>query len=74
MNTFGLLPLQESMVQRGAGKHNQFQLYITVLMVDYRILKSLSILTAVVPPMIKYIVDQLLNCFRQETMRMLAIH
>jgi riboflavin transporter FmnP len=50
MNTFVLLPLQESMVQRSTGKHDQWQGYMTILVVNYGIIKSISILTAVILP------------------------
>jgi hypothetical protein len=48
MNAFVLLPLQESMAQRGAGKHDQWRGYMTVLVVNHEIMKSISILTAVI--------------------------
>jgi len=73
MNTFVLLPLQESMVQRGAGKHDQGQGYMTVLVVDHGIIKSISIRTVVRGPIIKFDVDTPRDCFRQEVQRMLAI-
>jgi hypothetical protein len=34
MNTFVLLPRQESMAQRGAGKNDQWQGYMTVFVVN----------------------------------------
>jgi len=73
MNTFVLLPLQESMVQRGAGKHNQWRGYMTVLVVNHGIIKSISILTAVIRPMIKFDVDKPRDCFHQEVKWTLAI-
>jgi len=73
MNTLVLLPLQESMVQRGAGKHDQWRGYMTILVVNHGIIKSISILTAVIPPMIKFDVYQLRDCFRQEVKWTLAI-
>jgi len=57
MNAFVLLPLQECMAQRGAGKHDQWQEYMTVLVVNHGIIKSISILTAVIRPMIQFDVD-----------------
>jgi hypothetical protein len=57
MNAFVLLPLLESMVQRGAGKHNQWRGYMIVLVVNRGIIKSISILPAVIRPMIKLDVD-----------------
>jgi hypothetical protein len=73
MNTFVLLPLQESMTQSGAGKHDQWRGYMTVLVVNHGIIKSISILTAVIRPMIKFDVDKLRDCFRQEVKWTLAI-
>jgi len=73
MNAFVLLPLQESMAQRGAGKHDQWRGYMTVLIVNHGIIKSISILTAVIRPMIKCDVDKLRDCFRKEAMWTLAI-
>jgi hypothetical protein len=67
MNTFVLLPLQESMAQGSPGKHDQWRGYITVLVVEHGTIKSISILTAVICPMIK------LDCFRQEVKWTLAI-
>jgi hypothetical protein len=73
MNTFELVPLQESMAQRGAGKHNQWRGYMTILVVNHGIIKSISILTMVIRPMITFDVDQLGDCFCQEVKWMLAI-
>ena len=50
MNTLVLLPLQESMVQCGAGKHDQWRGYMTVLVINYGIMKPVSIHTAVIRP------------------------
>jgi len=72
-NTFVLLPLQESMAQRGAGNHHQSQGYMTVLVVNRGIMKSISILTAVIRRMIKFDVDEPRYCFCQEVKWMLAI-
>jgi len=66
MNTFVLLPLQESMARRGAGKHDQWRGYMTVLVVNHGIIKSISILTTVIGPMIKFDLDKLHDCFRKE--------
>jgi hypothetical protein len=73
MNPFLLLPLQESMAQRGAGKHDQWRGYMTVLVVNHGIEKSISILTAVIRLMIKFDVAKPRDCFRQEVKWMLAI-
>jgi len=61
------------MVQRGAGKHDQWRGYMTVLVVIHGIIKSISILTAVIRPMIEYDVDKPRDCFRQEVKWTLAI-
>jgi hypothetical protein len=67
------LPLQESMAQRGAGKHDQWRGYMTVLVVNHEIIKSISILTAVIRPMIKFDIDKPQDCFCQEVQWTLAI-
>ena len=53
------------MAQRAASKHDQWRVYMTVLMVNHAIIKSMSILTAVIRPMIKFDVDKPRDCFRQ---------
>src|SRR5882757_8140306 len=73
MNTFVLLPLQQSMAQRGACKHDQWQGYMTVLVVNHPIIESISILTAVIRLMIKFDVDKPQDCCRQEVKWTLAI-
>ena len=73
MNTFVLLPLLESMGQCGAGKHDQWRGYMTVLVVNHGIIKSLSILTVVILPMIKFDGDKLRDCLHQEAKWTLAI-
>ena len=57
MNTFVRLPLQESIAQCAACKHDQRRGYMTVLVVNHGILKSISLLTAHICPMIKFGVD-----------------
>ena len=59
MNTFVLMLLQESMVQRGASKYDQRRWYMTVLVVNHGIIQSISILTAVICTMMKFDVE---NC------------
>ena len=66
MNTFVLLPLQESMAQHGAGKHDQWRGDMTILVVNHGFIKCISILTVVIRPMTKFDVDKLRDCFRQE--------
>jgi hypothetical protein len=61
------------MLQRGAGKHDQWRGYMTILVVNHEIIKSISILTAVIRPMIKFDVDKPRDCFRQATKCTLAI-
>jgi len=73
MNTFVLLPLQESIAQRSAGKHDQWRGYMTVLVVSNGSIESISILTAVIRTMIKFFVDTLRDCFRQDVKCTLAI-
>jgi hypothetical protein len=61
------------MAQRGAGKHDQWGGYMTVLVVNHGITKSISILTAVIRPMMIFDVDNPRDFFRQEVKWMLAI-
>ena len=73
MNTFVLLPPQESMAQPSAGKHDQWRGYMTILVVNHGIIKSIRILTAVIRLMIKFDVNEPRDCFHQEVKCMLAI-
>jgi hypothetical protein len=73
MNTLVLLPLQESIAQCVAGKHDQWQGYMTVLVVNHRIIKSIDILTVVICPMVKFDAEKLRDYFCQEVKWMLAI-
>jgi hypothetical protein len=73
MNTFVLSPLQQSMAQRGAGKYDQWRWYMTVLAFNHGIIKSISIHTAVIRPMIKFDVEKHRDCFHQEVKWTLAI-
>jgi hypothetical protein len=66
MNIVVLLPLQESTAQSGAGKHDQWRGYMTVLGVNHGLIKSISIVTAVIRPVTKFDVDTLWDCFHQE--------
>jgi hypothetical protein len=61
------------MAQRGACKHDQWQGYMTVLVVKHGIIKSISILTEVIRPMIKFDVDKPRDCLREEVKWTLAI-
>jgi len=74
MNTFVLLPLQKSMAQRDACKHDQWPGYTTVLVVNHGIIESISILTADSRPMINFDVDKPQDCLCQEVKWKLAIH
>jgi hypothetical protein len=73
MNAFVLLPLQESIGQRGAGKHDQWRGYTTLLVVNYGMKKCITILTAVVRTMVQCEVDKPRDCFRKEVNWTLAI-
>jgi len=73
MNAFVLFPLQESNAQGSAGKHDQWRGYMTVLDVNHRIIKSFTIITVVIRPVIKFDVDKLWDGFRQEVKWMLGI-
>jgi len=73
MNTVVFLSLQERMVQRSTGKHDQWRGYMTVLVVNHGIIKSISILTTVICPMKIFDLDKLWDCFWQEVTWMLAI-
>jgi len=61
------------MAQCSAGKHDQWRGYMPVLVVNRGIIKSISILTAIIRPMIKFDVDKPRDCFRQEVKWTLAI-
>jgi hypothetical protein len=73
MNTCILLPVQESRVQRGAGKHDWWRGYMTLLVVNHGIIKSIPILTTVIHQMTTFDVDKPWDCFSQEVKWMLAI-
>jgi hypothetical protein len=73
MFTFVLLPLQESTAQRCAGKYDQWGGYMTILVVNHGIVKSISIPSAVICLMIKFDVDKPWDCFGQKVKWMLAI-
>jgi hypothetical protein len=74
MNTFVLLLLQEWMGQCGAGKHDQWRGYMTILVINDETIKSISILTVVIRLIIKFDVDNPRECSRLEVKWMLAIH
>jgi hypothetical protein len=70
---FVLLPLPEGLAQRGASYHEQLRGYMTVLVVNHGIIKTISILTTVIRPIIKFDVDEPSDYFRQEVKWQLAI-
>jgi len=62
------------MAQCGAGEHEQWQGYITVLVINHAIIESISILsTAVICLTMKFDEDKLQDCFRQEVKCTLAL-
>jgi len=61
------------MAQCGAGKHDQWRGYMTVLVVNDGIAKSISIHTVVIRPMIKFEVDKPWEYFQHEGKWTLAI-
>jgi len=73
MNAFVLMPLQESMAQHGAGKHDLWRGYMTVFVVNNGIMKSISILTAVIRLMINFDAHTPWDCSCQEVKWTLAI-
>jgi len=73
MNTFVLLTLQESMWHCGACKHDQWRGYMTIHVVNHGIIKSISILTEVIRPMIKPEVDKPQDYFCQDVQWTLEI-
>jgi hypothetical protein len=61
------------MAQLGAGKRNQWRGYMTILIVNHGIIKSICILTAAIRLLIEFYVDQPLDYFCQEVKWMLAV-
>jgi len=61
------------MAQRGAGIHDQWRGYMTVLVVNHGNTKSISILVEGIRPMIRFDVDTPRDCFHQEVKWTLAI-
>ena len=61
------------MAQCGAGKHDQWQGYMTVLIVNVGIVKLFSNIPADICLMIKFDVVKLRDCYRQEVKWTLAI-
>jgi hypothetical protein len=62
------------MGQCGAGKHDQWRGYMTILVINDETIKSISILTVVIRLIIKFDVDNPRECSRLEVKWMLAIH
>ena len=73
MNAFVLLSLEESTAQRGARKHHLWRGYLTLLVVNHGVIQTISILTAVIPRMIKFDVDIPQDCFCLEVKCTLVI-
>jgi hypothetical protein len=73
MDASVLLPLQGCRAHRVASQHDQWHGYMTILVVNLGIMKSISMLTTVIQPMIKFDVDTPRDCFFQEVKLMLAI-
>ena len=73
MNNFVHLPLKESMIQCGAGKHDQWRGYLTVHVVNHGITNFIRILTTVIRLMIKCDVDNARDSFCQNVKWRLAI-
>jgi hypothetical protein len=67
------MPLHAGKAHLGQGKHDEWRAYMTVLVVNHGIIKSISILTTVMHTMIKFDVDTLWDCFCQEVLWTLAI-
>jgi hypothetical protein len=61
------------MAQRGACKHDPWQGYMTVHVINHGIIKSIRILTTVICPMINFDVDYPRDCLFQDEKWMLAI-
>jgi hypothetical protein len=74
MNTFVLSPPEENMAQCSAAKHEEWRVYITVLVPNHGIIKSINILTAVIRPMIRFDIDIPRDCLRQKVKWTQAIH
>jgi len=74
MNSFCPLPLPERITQHGASKHDQWPGYMTVLIVNHGVIKSICILTAVIHSMTEFDSDKLWDRFRQEVKWTLRIH
>jgi len=53
MNNIVPLTLQERKAQCSAGKHDQWQGYMTILVVKRATIKAISIITTVIRPIIK---------------------
>jgi hypothetical protein len=73
MNTVVLLPLQKSWAQCSVGKREQWRWYMTVLVINHGIIKSICILNVVMHPMKKFDVDKPADFYRQEVKWTLAI-
>jgi hypothetical protein len=66
MNTYVQLPLQGSMAQRGACKHDQCQGNMTIHVVNHGVIKSISTHPTVIRPLTEFDVDSTGDCLRHE--------
>jgi len=73
MTNFVHLPPQESMAHRSAGIHYQWNGYMTVLVVNHEMIKSITILTMVICARIKFDVDPPQDWFNLEAKRTMVI-
>jgi hypothetical protein len=74
MNASVLLPLHESMVQHGAGKHDRWRGNMTGLVISDGMMNSITIHTVGIHLMIRCVVHTLQVWFHKEVHWMLAIH
>jgi len=74
MNTFVLLPHQESQALCSAGKHDQWPGYMTVLVVNHGIWKSFCLHNTVIHKRGKCVVDMQRNCSSQDWTWVVAIN
>jgi hypothetical protein len=73
MNPFVALQLQHSIAQHGAGTHDQWRGYMTIIVVNHGIRQSISMPTVVIRPMMKCDVDKPWDSFLLELKWTLSI-
>jgi len=66
MDTFVLLPLQQSIAQCSVGIHDQWRRYMTVLVMNGGMMESISIPSPVIRRMTTFHIDLPEHCFWQE--------